>query len=126
MTAAKFPPEWTSGCAFILWRDFAAEDETGSHFGVYDSEYSFFLALPESMHGSVLLRTNRDGSGWMVCNREGTTVYCELRLTDPAKETQTPDIDGEQTEAGGVPPHCQHWQPAAAGPRGDPVLWSEY
>ena len=45
-------------------------------------------------------RTNRDGSGWMVCNREGTTVYCELRLTDPAKETQTPDIDGEQTEAG--------------------------
>ena len=85
---------------FILWRDFAAEDETGSHFGVYDSEYSFFLALPESMHGSVLLRTNRDGSGWMVCNREGTTVYCELRLTDPAKETQTPDIDGEQTEAG--------------------------
>jgi len=36
----------------------------------------------------------------MVCNREGTTVYCELRLTDPAKETQTPDIDGEQTEAG--------------------------
>lgn len=50
--------------------------------------------------GSVLLRTNRDGSGWMVCNREGTTVYCELRLTDPAKETQTPDIDGEQTEAG--------------------------
>ena len=85
---------------FILWRDFAAEDETGSHFGVYDSEYSFFLELPESMHGSVLLRTNRDGSGWMVCNREGTTVYCELRLTDPAKETQTPDIDGEQTEAG--------------------------
>ena len=85
---------------FILWRDFAAADETGSHFGVYDSEYSFFLELPESMHGSVLLRTNRDGSGWMVCNREGTTVYCELRLTDPAKETQTPDIDGEQTEAG--------------------------
>ena len=85
---------------FILWRDFAAADETGSHFGVYDSEYSFFLALPESMHGSVLLRTNRDGSGWMVCNREGTTVYCELRLTDPAKETQTPNIDGEQTEAG--------------------------
>lgn len=85
---------------FILWRDFAAADETGSHFGVYDSEYSFFLALPESMHGSVLLRTNRDGSGWMVCNREGTTVYCELRLTDPAKETQTPDSDGEQTEAG--------------------------
>ena len=85
---------------FILWRDFAAADETGSHFGVYDSEYSFFLELPESMHGSVLMRTNRDGSGWMVCNREGTTVYCELRLTDPAKETQTPDIDGEQTEAG--------------------------
>lgn len=75
---------------FILWRNFAAADETGSHFGVYDSEYSFFLALPESMHGSVLLRTNRDGSGWMVCNREGTTVYCELRLTDPAKRNPKP------------------------------------
>ena len=37
-------------------------------------------------------------AGW--CATGGTTVYCELRLTDPAKETQTPDIDGEQTEAG--------------------------
>ena len=68
---------------------------------MYDSEYSFFLALPESMHGSVLLRTNRDGSGWMVCNREGTTVYCELRLTDPAKEKPKPRTStGNRPEAG--------------------------
>ena len=52
------------------------------------------------MHGSVLLRTNRDGSGWMVCNREGTTVYCELRLTDPAKETQTRTSTGNRPKPG--------------------------
>lgn len=67
--AAKFPPNGQR-LRFILWRDFAAEDETGSHFGVYDSEYSFFLALPESMHGSVLLRTNREAAaGWCATAR---------------------------------------------------------
>lgn len=80
---------------FILWRNFTTNDENGSHFGVYDSEYRFFLELPESMHGSVLLRTNRDGTGWLVCNREGTTIYCELRVTDPAQETETPNASGQ-------------------------------
>ena len=86
---------------FLLWRDYADAEDGGSSFGVYDSEYRFFLALPESMHGSVLLRTNRDGTGWLICNAEGTTVYCELRIADPAEavEEQDPalrETDGEE------------------------------
>lgn len=86
---------------FLLWRDYADAEDGGSSFGVYDSEYRFFLALPESMHGSVLLRTNRDGTGWLICNAEGNTVYCELRIADPAEavEEQEPalrETDGEE------------------------------
>lgn len=69
---------------FLLWRDYAGRENSGSFFGIYDSEYRFFLELPESMHGSVLLRTNRDESGWLICNAEGTTIYCEFRVVDPA------------------------------------------
>ncbi|MEE0801175.1 MAG: hypothetical protein U0L91_07865 [Gemmiger sp.] len=79
---------------FLLWRDYAGEDVSASSFGVYDSEYRFFLKLPESLHGSILLRTNRDGNGWLVCNQEGTTVYCELRVTDPSQE----DSEDEKTQ----------------------------
>ena len=62
----KIPLEWTSGCALYPVADFAAADETGSHFGVYDSEYSFFLALPESMHGSVCCApTGMAAAGWV-------------------------------------------------------------
>lgn len=86
---------------FILWRDFAAADETGSHFGVYDSEYSFFLALPESMHGlgCCCAPTGMAAAGWCATARVPQFI-ANCSLTDPAKETQTPDIDGEQTEAG--------------------------
>ena len=68
---------------FLLWQDYATKTQGGnSHFGVYDSEYGFFVPLPESMHGMVQLRSNQAGTGWMICNREGTTIYCEFRVMD--------------------------------------------
>lgn len=82
---------------FLLWRDYTSEEDAASHFGVYDSEYSFFLRLPESMHGSVLLRTNRDGTGWLICNQEGTTVYCELRIADPNDEEEADSAGADET-----------------------------
>ncbi len=73
---------------FLLWKDFDSATGGTTHFGIYDSEYRFFLALPESMHGSVMLRSNWENNGWMICNAEGTVVYCELRVVDPAEESE--------------------------------------
>ena len=69
---------------FLLWQDYTSASGGNSCFGVYDSEYNFFVPLPESMHGNVLIRSNQSGTGWLICNYEGTTVYCELRVVDPA------------------------------------------
>ena len=70
---------------FLLWRDHA-DSECGSNcFGVYDSEYRYFMPLPESMHGNILIRSNGSGTGWLICNAEGTSIYCELRVVDPSE-----------------------------------------
>lgn len=70
---------------FILWKDFSTASGGTTHFGIYDSEYRFFLPLPESMHGTVRIRQNAADTGWLICNAEGTVIYCELRVVDPAK-----------------------------------------
>lgn len=71
---------------YLLWRDFATQEGGNNIFGVYDSEYRFFLELPESMHGNVMLRGNLGGDGWAVCNLSGTVTYCELRVVDLNEE----------------------------------------
>ena len=69
---------------FLLWKDYTTANGGDSSFGVYDSEYNLFMQLPESMHGSCMIRSNQSGTGWLICNAEGTTVYCEMRVVDPA------------------------------------------
>lgn len=92
---------------FLLWKDYATPSGGRSRFGVYDNSYHYFIPLPESMHGSVQLRSNQAGTGWLLCNAEGTTIYCELRVIDPAEITETPGgrlyhrlatIDGRQLQ----------------------------
>lgn len=70
---------------FLLWQDYS--DSAGGNFcfGIYDSEYRFFLPLPESMHGNVTVRANASGTGWMICNATGSVLYCELRIVDPSE-----------------------------------------
>lgn len=102
--------------SFLLWKDYTSMAGGNSKFGVYDSEYNIFMELPESMHGSILIRSNQSGTGWLICNAEGTTVYCEMRVVDPADNAYR----RRQLSA-----HCKHWQPAAASPRCNVVLWIE-
>ena len=70
---------------FLLWRDYSDSEGGSNCFGVYDSEYRYFLPLPESMHGNILIRSNGSGTGWLICNAEGTSIYCELRVVDPSE-----------------------------------------
>ena len=37
----------------------------------------------------ALRRANQGGTGWLICNAEGTTVYCEMRVVDPADNAAT-------------------------------------
>lgn len=76
----------TNKLHFLLWKDYATEEGGNNIFGVYDSEHSFFLRLPESMHGNVSLKANASGSGWILCNLTGEIQYCELRVVDPAAD----------------------------------------
>ena len=75
--------------SFLLWKDYTSMAGGNSKFGVYDSEYNIFMELPESMHGNILIRSNQSGTGWLICNAEGTTVYCEMRAVDPADNAAT-------------------------------------
>ena len=74
---------------FLLWRDYTSATGGHSRFGIYDSEYDLFMQLPESMHGSIMVRANQSGTGWMICNADGTTIYCEMRVVDPADNAAT-------------------------------------
>lgn len=79
---------------FLLWKDYATPSGGRSLFGVYDTAAGFFVPLPESMHGSILIRSNQAGTGWLICNAEGTTVYCELRVVDPALTSDPAQLEG--------------------------------
>ncbi|MGN0975555.1 MAG: hypothetical protein ACI4OL_06090 [Gemmiger sp.] len=70
---------------FVLWKDYVGARGGSAVFGVYDSEYRFFLPLPESLHGSVCIKENMAGTGWLVCDAAGDTAYCELRVVSQAK-----------------------------------------
>lgn len=78
---------------FLLWKDYATSDGGRSNFGVYDSQNHFYMSLPESMHGSIMIRSNQKGNGWLICNSDGTTIYCEMRVVDPAEETESSSAD---------------------------------
>ena len=77
---------------FLLWKDYATAEGGHSHFGIYDSKNNFYMSLPESMHGSILIRSNSDDTGWEICNSEGTTVYCEMRVVDPAETADADEV----------------------------------
>ena len=75
---------------FLLWQDYSDADGGHTCFGIYDSEYRFFLPLPQSMRGEVTVRANTSGTGWLIRSTLGGTTYCEIRVVDPAEDT-----DGE-------------------------------
>ena len=84
---------------FVLWKDYATPSGGCSRFGVYDGEYRFFVPLPESLHGSVTLRENAAGTGWLVCSADGTSLYAELRVVPPAEDDEP---DGGYTRVGNI------------------------
>lgn len=73
---------------FLLWRDFSGTESASAQFGLYDGEHRFFLALPDSMQGNIQLRSNASNTGWLLCSRDGVTVYWELRVVPLSDESE--------------------------------------
>lgn len=84
--------ELTNQLHFLLWKDYATQEGGNNLFGVYDSEHRFFLQLPESMHGNILLKPNADNSGWIIGSLAEGTLYCELRVVDPTETDLRGDL----------------------------------
>lgn len=104
--------------SFVLWKDYTSAAGGNSRFGVYDSEYNFFMQLPESMHGSVLIRSNQSGTGWLLCQRRGHDGLLRNAGRGPGRQ--------RGHRRGELPAHCQHRQPAAAGAGGHTLLRIEF
>ena len=73
---------------FLLWQDYTTVEGGNRSFGVYDSKNNFYLPLPESMRGNIRIRSNPSGTGWLICNSEDGSIYCELRVVDPAEQEE--------------------------------------
>lgn len=73
---------------FLLWQDYTTAEGGNRSFGVYDGKNNFYLPLPESMRGNILIRSNPSGTGWLICNSEDGGIYCELRVVDPAEQDE--------------------------------------
>ena len=73
--------------AFIEWRDFSYGSARGRSFGVLDSEYGFYLALPAQWKGQVNLTEGDTEEMWEVRSLDGSEVYLTLRLTDLGQAT---------------------------------------
>ena len=86
----RLDPPLDKRLQFLLWKDYTDSGGGNTEFGVYDSEYQFFLPLPESLHGNVRLKSNAAGTGWILCNASDNTAYCELRVVDQ-KQSQNVD-----------------------------------
>ena len=74
---------------FLLWQDYTTVEGGNRSFGVYDSKNNFYLPLPESMRGNILIRNNLAGTGWLGCDSGNGSIYCELRVVDPAEQEET-------------------------------------
>ena len=56
---------------------------------MYDSEYNFFHAAAGVNARQCADTLEPERHGLLLCNAEGTTVYCEMRVVDPADNAAT-------------------------------------
>lgn len=67
---------------FVNWYDYTDGRTGHSHFGILDSEYDFYLPLPEAWRDRVQLDANNAGDGWVVRDLEEGRDLVEVRVAD--------------------------------------------
>ncbi len=76
-------PELEHRAAALEWMDFTNPEDPLVEFGVWDTEYNFFLPLPVSLKETACLRPSE--MGWMVCDRETEEAYLYVRVAYPSE-----------------------------------------
>ena len=76
-------PELEHRAAALEWMDFTNPEDPLVAFGVWDTEYNFFLPLPASLKETACLRPSE--MGWMVCDRETGESYLYVRVAYPSE-----------------------------------------
>ena len=105
---------------FLQWMDYTRTAPQKS-FGIADLENGYYLELPPSWKGNVLMdEGNREGS-WVIRSLEDNTGYLEVRVVDPSTEGgsyfRLGNVGGKKVQARILASHIgengENLQPAA-------------
>ena len=72
-----------SRLTFLGWMDYSAPGSPQKSFGVADLEYGYYLALPDSWQGQVMVADGTQPGSWQVYSLDGQVPYLEVRVVSP-------------------------------------------
>ena len=70
---------------FLKWMDYTSTAPQKS-FGIADLENGYYLELPSSWEGKILVTDGAQEGSWAIRNLEDGTGYLEVRVVDPSTE----------------------------------------
>lgn len=79
----EIDPELEHRASALEWMDYTNPEDPLVSFGVWDTEYNFFIPLPQDLKEVGCLRPS--GAGWMVCNKETGEVYLYVQVAYPSE-----------------------------------------
>lgn len=68
----------------VEWVDYLKE-EPAVRYGVYDSEYHYFMRLPDSWRGKVTIASISE-SDWQIVREDVRRLMCTVRIAPPQEE----------------------------------------
>lgn len=74
-----------SRLTFLKWMDYTSTAPQKS-FGIADLENGYYLELPPSWEGKILVTDGAQEGSWAIRNLEDGTGYLEVRVVDPSTE----------------------------------------
>lgn len=105
---------------FLQWMDYTSTSPEKS-FGIADLENGFYLELPASWEGNVLVTEGAQEGSWAIRSLTDGTGYLEIRVVDPSAEGgsyfRLGNVGGKKVQARILASHIgengENLQPAA-------------
>ena len=109
LSCAKDNSQITVGrLTFLQWMDYTSTAPEKS-FGIVDLENGFYLELPPSWEGNVLVTEGAQESSWAIRSLTDGTGYLEVRVVDPSTEGgsyfRLGNVGGKKVQARILAPH---------------------
>lgn len=87
---------------FVAWQDYTSEYRVEKSYGVLDTEYGYYLALPSEWKGRVFLGENEANDAWEVRSLEDDSVYLSVRVgqagSAPAGYASVATLGGQKVQ----------------------------